>query len=306
MVLSRYPSTVTLPNLEKPYPSIPVFLSMRFPSIPRETWEQRIAECKVLDDAAKPILPDTRYAPGKRILYFREVEEEPVIPFSEAILFLDDEILVACKPPFLPVIPGGKYVNECLLNRLRKRTGIDDLAPLHRIDRETAGVVLFSVNRMTRGSYSELFRRNAIEKTYVAISCCAPPVGQTTWVVANRIVQGDPWFRMKTVPGTVNARSTIILEGAREDISRFVLHPVTGKTHQLRIHLSGLGFGILNDRLYPKLQPECADNFNTPLQLVARMVRFQDPVTGQKREFISERELFWAPPYLSLSPGTAA
>ena len=305
MVISRYPSTVTLPNLEKPYPSIPVFLSMRFSSIPLETWKQRIAEGKVLDDAEKPILPDTRYAPGKRILYFREVEAEPVIPFTETILFQDDEILVACKPPFLPVIPGGKYVNECLLNRLRKRTGINDLAPLHRIDRETAGIVLFSANAKTRGRYSELFRRNAVEKTYQAISGCPPPVGQTTWLVANRIVRGEPWFRMKTEPGTVNARSTIILEEVRDEMSRFVLHPVTGKTHQLRIHLSGLGFGILNDRLYPELQPETTDNFDTSLQLVARMVRFQDPVTGQKREFISERELFWAPPYLSLSPGTA-
>ena len=293
MAISGYPSTVTLPNLEKPYPSIPVFLSMRFPSIPLGTWEQRIAEGKVLDDAEKPILPDTRYAPGKRILYFREVEEEPVIPFPETILFQDDEILVACKPPFLPVIPGGKYVNECLLNRLRKRTGINDLAPLHRIDRETAGLVLFSVNRMSRDSYSVLFRKNAVEKTYLAISRCAPPAGQTTWVVANRIVTGDPWFRMKTAPGAVNAQSTIIREETRDEMSRFTLHPVTGKTHQLRIHLSGLGFGILNDRLYPELQPESADNFDIPLQLVASMVRFQDPATGQQREFISERKLSW-------------
>ena len=305
MSISRYPSTVTLPNAKPPYPSIPEFLGARFPSIPQGIWEQRIADGKVLDEAAKPILPDTRYAPGRRIQYFREVDEEPVIPFSETILYQDDEILVACKPPFLPVTPGGRYVNECLVYRLRKRTGNKDLAPLHRIDRETAGLVLFSVNSTTRDRYSELFRKGAIEKTYQALSGTVPRAGQTTWVVANRIVRGEPWFRMKTAPGTLNARSTITLAESRGELARFVLHPDTGKTHQLRLHMSGLGFGILNDRYYPELQPETADNYDTPLQLVAGMVRFLDPVTGQKREFISERELSWEPPCLSLYPGTA-
>jgi tRNA pseudouridine32 synthase/23S rRNA pseudouridine746 synthase len=293
MGISRYPSAVTLPQMKKPYPTLPEFLSTRFSSVPRETWEQRIAEGKVLDEAAKPILPDTSYVPGRRILYFREVALEPVIPFSETILYQDDEILVACKPPFLPVIPGGNYVNECLLYRLRKRTGNSELVPLHRIDRETAGIVLFSVNRLTRNCYAELFRNGIVEKTYQAHSRCVPPAGPTTWVVANRIVRGEPWFRMKTAPGPVNARSIITLTEARDGMAHFVLHPETGKTHQLRIHMSDLGFGILNDRLYPELQPETADNYDTPLQLLAGTVRFQDPVTGHHREFSSERKLSW-------------
>jgi tRNA pseudouridine32 synthase/23S rRNA pseudouridine746 synthase len=293
MGISSYPSTVTLPQTNKPYPTIPEFLSTRFSSVPREIWEQRIAEGKVLDETAKPIMPNTRYVPGRRILYFREVALEPVIPFSETVLYQDDEILVACKPPFLPVTPGGHYVNECLLYRLRKRTGNNDLVPLHRIDRETAGIVLFSVNRLTRDCYAELFRKGIVKKTYQALSRCVPPAGQTTWVVANRIVRGEPWFRMKTAPGPVNARSIITLTEARGGMARFVLHPETGKTHQLRIHMSDLGFGILNDRLYPELQPETADNYDTPLQLLAGTVRFQDPVTSQQREFSSERKLSW-------------
>ena len=293
MGISRYPSSVTMPEAQPPYPSLQEFLSTRFPLVPQEIWEQRIAEGKVLDEAAHPLLPDTRYAPGRRIMYFREVAEEPVIPFSETVLFQDDEILVACKPPFLPVTPGGRYVDECLVYRLRQSTGNDDLAPLHRIDRETAGIVLFSANRSTRDRYGELFRKGAVEKTYQALSRSVPPPGQTTWVVANRIVRGEPWFRMKTVPGTVNARSTITLAEAREEMARFVMHPVTGKTHQLRIHMSGLGFGILNDRQYPELQPETPDDFDHPIQLIARMIRFQDPVTRAPREFVSERKLSW-------------
>jgi tRNA pseudouridine32 synthase/23S rRNA pseudouridine746 synthase len=293
MGISPYPSTVTMPKAERPHPTILGFLCTRFPAVPQESWEKRISEGKVLDDEASPITPDTGYAPGKRIFYFREVRDEPVIPFREKILFRDDELLVACKPHFLPVTPGGRYVDECLLNRLRESTGIEELAPLHRIDRETAGIVLFSVNKETRGLYGELFRTGNVEKTYEALSECSTLPEQTAWVVEDRIERGAPWFRMRTVPGAVNARSTITLVEVRENVARFLLHPLTGKTHQLRIHMSGLGFGILNDRYYPELQPESTDDFGKPLQLVAKQVRFRDPLTGENREFISERELLW-------------
>lgn len=291
MGISEYPSHLALPRAEQPYPSILDFLSRRFPSIQRDAWEKRIAAGKVLDEAANPITLTTAYVPCARLYYFREVSQEPVIPFEETILFQDNELLVACKPHFLPVTPGGRYVNECLLNRLRKSTGIHDLAPLHRIDRETAGIVLFSVNARTRGLYGELFRKGNIQKTYEALSICRDHPEKGAWTVEDRIVQGDPWFRMQTAPGPVNACSVITLVEVREQKARFLLRPVTGKTHQLRIHMSGLGFGILNDRLYPDLQPEHDDDFDNPLRLVARGVRFRDPVTGTQREFISGRVL---------------
>jgi tRNA pseudouridine32 synthase/23S rRNA pseudouridine746 synthase len=293
MGISKYPSVLTMPKAEKPYPSITGFLSRRFPAISREIWEKRISEGKVLDEKADQITLDTEYAPLGRIFYFREVSAEPLIPFAEKILFHDDHILVACKPHFLPVTPGGRYVDECLLNRLRRSTGIEDLAPLHRIDRETAGIVLFSVNKKSRGLYGKLFMNGQVEKSYQALSACLPKSETVSWDVENRIERGDPWFRMKTVPGKANARSFINLLEVTGEKARFTLHPRTGKTHQLRIHMSGIGFGILNDRYYPELQPESEDNFDTPLQLLAKSVRFRDPLSGRQREFISERELLW-------------
>jgi tRNA pseudouridine32 synthase/23S rRNA pseudouridine746 synthase len=293
MGISKHPSVVTMPKAERPYPSILAFLSKRFPAISWETWEKRISEGKVLDEKARQITLDTEYTPLGRIFYFREVAHEPSIPFAEKILHLDDEILVACKPHFLPVTPGGRYVDECLLNRLRNSTGIEDLAPLHRIDRETAGLVLFSVNKKSRGVYGKLFMDGDVEKTYQALSACQPLQETASWDVANRIGRGEPWFRMKTVPGSVNARSAIHLAEIKGAIARFVLKPRTGKTHQLRLHMSGLGFGILNDRYYPELQAEGEDDLHTPLQLVAQKLRFRDPISGQIREFASERTLLW-------------
>jgi tRNA pseudouridine32 synthase / 23S rRNA pseudouridine746 synthase len=293
MGISKHPSIVTMPETEKPYPSILTFLCRRFPAISRETWEIRISEGKVRDEKGRLITPYSEYAPQNRIFYFREVSAEPIIPFAEKILFVDDEILVACKPHFLPVTPGGRYVEECLLNRLRCSTGIEDLVPLHRIDRETAGLVLFSVNKKSRGLYGTLFMNGLVEKTYLALSACLPNQETASWDVGNRIERGEPWFRMKTTPGRENARSVIKLVESKGEVARFTLHPRTGKTHQLRIHMSGLGFGILNDRYYPELQAESEDNFDTPLQLVSHKLGFRDPLSGRSREFTSERSLLW-------------
>lgn len=293
MGISPHPSVVTLPPSKKPYPSLLAFLCGRFPAISRECWGERLAEGKVHDETGQLLTLESDYVPLKRIFYFREVGSEPLIPFAEKILFRDDEILVACKPHFLPVTPGGKYVDECLLNRLRRSTGIADLAPLHRIDRGTAGIVLFSVNKSSRGLYGRLFLTGQIEKTYQALAACQPQQQPASWAVANRIEQGEPWFRRKTTSGKVNAVSAISLVEVKGTTARFTLQPQTGKTHQLRLHMSGLGFGILNDSYYPELQAETGDNFATPLQLVAQRLRFKDPLSGREREFTSGRELLW-------------
>ena len=294
MGIAKYPSVVTMPPAEKPYPSIVEFLLKRFPDISENRWAQRILEGKVLDEAGTPITADTKYFPSKRIFYFREIENEPVIPFTEQILFQNDELLVACKPHFLPVIPGGRYVEECLLNRLRGRTGIGDLAPIHRLDRETAGIVIFSVNKNTRGLYHELFMRGKIEKTYHALAEVNRPPQENQWLVENRIVRGEPRFKMKTVAGAANSRSRIQLLEVRKTRGLFSLQPLTGKTHQLRLHMSELGFRIVNDRVYPDLQPQGDDDFTRPLQLVAKQIQFIDPLSGKNMEFRSERELLWS------------
>ncbi|MCR4302535.1 MAG: pseudouridine synthase [Sulfuricaulis sp.] len=293
MGIAKHPSVVTLPAAPAPYPSIVEFLCRAFPTIARDQWAQRIRDGKVLNDRGEPITTKTPYSPSKRIFYFREVESEPIIPFAEQILYQDDEILVACKPHFLPVTPGGRYVEECLLNRLRNRTDLADLTPLHRLDRETAGVVIFSVNPKTRGHYHELFMRGKVEKTYHALAEVNPRPRENEWTVENRIVRGEPPFRMKIVPGIANTQSHIRLLEVNGNRGFFHLQPVTGKTHQLRLHMSGLGFGIINDRVYPDLQQERDDDFDRPLQLLAREIRFHDPVAGTDREFRSERELLW-------------
>jgi tRNA pseudouridine32 synthase/23S rRNA pseudouridine746 synthase len=291
MGIARHPSAVTLPPTDRPYPSILEFLVRAFPHVSPTEWAERLRLGKITDERNRPISAQMSYVPGARIFYFREVPNEPVIPFAEEVIFQNNEILVADKPHFLPVTPGGDFVEECLLNRLRQRSGINDLAPMHRLDRETAGLVLFSVNRRTRGLYHELFTRGEVEKTYDAIAQVSELPAERQWMVVNRIERGEPRFRMRIGPGVPNARSIIHLLEASGNRGRFRLLPLTGKTHQLRLHMTGLGFGILNDRVYPELLPESADDFDRPLQLIARRLRLRDPVTGSELEFESRQVL---------------
>ena len=291
MGMSKSPSALTLPALARPYPTLAEYLARIFPHVPEARWRERLRDGKLLDTQGVPLPPSTAYCPGLRITYFRETDAEPVIPFTEEVLFQNDEILVACKPHFLPVVPGGRFVNECLTQRLRERTGNTALVPLHRLDRDTAGLVLFSLNPATRGVYHELFVEGKIEKTYEAIATVNELPDKSTWVVENRLQPGEPRFRMQAVPGAINARSEIHLETLEGNRGKFRLHPITGKTHQLRVHLSGLGFPIINDRYYPELQPEADTDFNRPLQLLARSLRFRDPVAGIERCFHSSRLL---------------
>ncbi|HJV34838.1 pseudouridine synthase [Geomonas sp.] len=286
-------SKVTLPAVDPPFPSILAFLIAKFPHVSPEVWEKRLSEGKIVDESGNVVTINTTYRVGLKIFYQREVEQERVIPFAESILFHNDHLLVACKPHFLPVNPTGPFVAECLMNRLRKKTGNHDLVPINRIDRETAGLVLFSADRNTRDNYYRLFRDGEVEKCYEAVALVDKQPVQREWRVENRLVQGEPWFRMRVVDGEANARSVIRMAEVGEGRGLFQLQPLTGKTHQLRVHMNCVGFPILNDRYYPELQPESEDDFANPLQLLAKKVKFRDPVSGELMEFRSEWKLNW-------------
>lgn len=230
------------------------------------------------------------YRTQQRVYYYREVPDEPVIPFAETILFRDEHILVAYKPHFLAVTPGGIWVNECLQNRLRSKTGLDDLQTMHRLDRATAGLVLFSTNPGSRQHYHDLFETRQIHKTYHAIANIREDeslAGQE-WHVKNRMERSPVRFRMHVVDGEANSYSVIRCLEHTGDRALFELNPITGRTHQLRVHMQALGWPILHDKYYPVLQDQCPDDFERPLQLVASGLRFVDPLTQQQREFNSE------------------
>lgn len=293
MSISKYPSKLSLPQTNPGVNSVLEYLIVRFPAIKAEVWQQRVAEGKVHWHDGTLITADTPFQTQQRVYYYREVGVEPVIPFAEKIVFQDELLMVAFKPHFLAVGPTGIYVRECLQNRLREKTGIQTLQALHRLDRPTAGLVLFSVNPETRHHYHKLFSARQIHKTYQAIARVNPEkdLVDQQWEIKNRLVKSEPRFLMKITNGTPNSHSLIRCLAQSGDKAFFELNPITGKTHQLRLHMQALGMPLLNDVFYPTLLPRAADDYSRPLQLLAKELRFIDPVTQQARIFNSELAL---------------
>ena len=265
-------------------------LCARFPRIDRLQWESRFARGRVQDAQGRALAADMPWQVGLEIRYFREVADEPVIPFVETILHHDAHLLVADKPHFLPTAPAGAFVRETLLARLVERTGNTDLVPLHRLDRLTAGLVLFSTQAETRDAYQRLFRERRIEKAYEALAPALPDL-RFPLERHSRLRPGEPFFRMAEVPGEPNARTRIELIEAQGPVWRYRLVPESGRKHQLRVHMAALGAPILGDGFYPQLQDRPQGEGEPPLQLLAQALAFDDPLTGQRRSFRSARTL---------------
>lgn len=269
-----------------PWATVLDCLCAQFRAIGRETWLERMARGRVLDADGRPVRSDTAYRLGAEVRYFREVHDEPQIPFAETIVFVDEYIVVADKPHFLPVTPAGRFVRETLLARLVQRLGNHDLVPLHRIDRDTAGLVLFSADPATRAAYQALFRERRISKRYEAL---APPLPTLAFphLRNSRLVRGEPFFRMQEVDGALNSETRIEVLEREGPLWRYGLEPITGRKHQLRVHMAALGAPILNDPFYPVLAERADDDYLSPLKLLAKSLAFVDPLSGETRQFES-------------------
>ncbi|HYP86415.1 pseudouridine synthase [Variovorax sp.] len=277
------------------WPTVLDFFAERFALVARDEWHSRMAAGEVVDDAGRPVDADAPCRPHLRLWYWRTLARESPIPFQEQVLYRDDRILVADKPHFLPVVPTGRYLQESLLVRLKRRLGIESLSPLHRIDRGTAGLVLFSLDAAAREPYQALFRDRSVHKEYEAIVHWQP--GLSIPPVHRSLLCDDASFlRTQEVPGTPNSETRIELLHAAGERAHLRLLPISGRKHQLRVHCAALGMPIVNDDYYPVLHPEGPDDFDRPLQLLARSLSFRDPLDGRELRFESRLRLALATP----------
>ena len=287
------------------------FLCERFPAVTPEEWSARFADGLVLNKQGESISEATPYAPNTLIHYYRRVQDEPELPFKAQVLFQDAHLVVADKPHFMPVTPAGRYVRSSLLVQLKEELGIDTLSPIHRIDRETAGLVLLSVNPQERDAYHALFRDRKVQKTYQAI---APYRNDLVFPLTriSRIEEDAQFFLSREVEGLTNSETRVEIlkyldaavdtsvgltagsprsshESPFKPSALYQLTPVTGKRHQLRIHMCALGIPIEGDQFYPEVVrgPEEIEDFSQALQLLAEKIAFTDPITGEEREFKS-------------------
>lgn len=282
------PSCVVLPSQGQG--SLLDFLTRRLPAVARHDWLRRMAAGEVVDEHGSAAQADTPFTPGVRYYYYRELEHEAHIPFEASVLYQDEHIVVADKPHFLPVVPAGRYLQHTLLVRLKRQLGLPELSPVHRIDRDTAGLVLLSTQRATRGRYQALFRERMVRKVYEAVAPWRPGLTLPR-EHSSRLEECGEFFRMHEAPGVPNACTRIALIEVAAPWARYRLEPITGKRHQLRVHMAALGLPLRGDCFYPEVNDPPEGDYSNPLQLLARRLEFVDPVTGAERVFESRLAL---------------
>ncbi len=267
------------------------YLRQHFPHIHASEWQQRFDDRLIYAADGSQLQLNSAYTPNTHIFYYRFLAHEIHVPFQHEILFENDDLIVVDKPHFLTMSPTGQYVQETLLVRLKKQTGYTDLTPIHRLDRETAGIVLFSKRPASRGVYQQLFAERKVQKTYHAI---AGYRSELTFpqTVNLHLEKGHPFYTMQ-INNEKESNSETYIELLEHDLqlAKYLLKPKTGKQHQLRVHLNSLGIPILNDSFYPVIQHRDDDDFTTPLQLLAKAINFIDPITNQEMQFSSHHEL---------------
>ena len=274
------------------WPLLLDFLAHRLSLVSREDWSGRMAGGEVLGPQGQVLPPDAPYRPGQRIYYYRRVAHETPVPFEERLVHVDELLVVADKPHFLPVTPKGRHVQQTLLTRLKRRLGLQDLTPVHRLDLETAGLTVFCVQPAHRDAYQRLFRERSVDKVYEGVAAPPPPGLELPLRYRSRLVEreGEAFMQMAEVPGEPNAETGIrclrLLDAGQ---ALYELRPLTGQKHQLRAQMCALGLPLAGDRIYQVLQPPRED-FDQPLQLLARSIAFVDPVSGAPRVFRSERQ----------------
>jgi len=284
-----------------PFATVLPFLQARFPQI--DDWPARLAAGEVHDTHGRQVQADTPCARGMVLWYWRKPPAETRVPFEVELLHQDAHLVVVDKPHFLSTQPGGRHLHETVLVRIKQQLGINTLVPMHRLDRDTAGVLAFVVQPADRHAYHSLLRERQVHKVYEAVAPWRADLALPC-VYRSRLEEpaGQNFMQMQVTAGEPNAETHIALIG-RIDSSdtglaqpaHYRLTPRTGRKHQLRAHMSALGIPIVGDRVYPRLLPEpppgTEPDYSQPLQLLSREFGFIDPISGKERLFVSRRQL---------------
>jgi tRNA pseudouridine32 synthase / 23S rRNA pseudouridine746 synthase len=242
---------------------------------------------EVVDADGAVIGATTELPAGAHVYLYRELPDEVRVPFDIPVLYRDDDIVVVDKPHFLATMPRGGHVAQTATVRLRRELDLPTLSPAHRLDRLTAGVLLFTARREVRGAYQTMFARGEARKTYLARAAKDSTLNFPL-TVRSRIVKRRGQLQAVEEPGEPNAET--LIEHLGDGLYR--LTPCTGRTHQLRVHMASVGLPIIGDPLYPRVIDVAPDDFSAPLRLLAHRLEFDDPLGSRcLRRFVSERSI---------------
>ena len=243
-----------------------------------------------VDSDGIPLDAGSPYLVGQLIWFHRDLPDEVPVPFAIDVLYRDQRIVVVDKPHFLATIPRGQHIVHTALVRLRNELDLPELAPAHRLDRSTAGVLMFTTERQWRGRYQNLFRDRRAAKAYLAVAPALDPA-RLPARVRSHITKTRGVLRAQELELPPNSESDIELISTAGELGLYRLVPHTGRTHQLRLHMARIGAPIVNDPFYPELRDVDRGDFSAPLQLLAAELAFEDPIDREPRRFVSRRRL---------------
>ncbi|MGJ9422878.1 pseudouridine synthase [Aeromicrobium sp. CF3.5] len=250
-----------------------------------------LAAGRFVHDDGSAVLEHETYTPHTFVWFHRDLPDEVPVPGQIEVVHRDERLLVVDKPAFLSSIPRGQHIRESVVVRLRDELGLPELSPLHRLDRITSGLLMLATERRWRGPYQSMFQAGTVRKTYRALAPVRPDL-QLPVTVRNHLAKQRAVWQAEVRPGaTPNAETVVELESVLDGLGVYRLTPRTGRTHQLRVHLLGLGIPIVDDPLYPEVLDVAIGDFSSPLQLLAAELAFTDPIDGSQRSFQSGRQL---------------
>ena len=273
-----------------PWETLGAFLTSRLPA--RANVADMLAAGEFVDKHCRPLDGTEPFSPHTFVWFHRPLAPEVPVPFPLTVLEVDEHVAVVDKPHFMATMPRGAHVQQTALVKARIMLDLPELAPAHRLDRLTAGVLLFTTRREYRGAYAGVFQAGRAHKEYEAIAAYDAGM-EFPLRVSNRIEKRRDSLQATVVDGAPNAETLIEVAEVRGTHARYRLTPSTGKTHQLRVHMAGLGLPIVGDSLYPEAREVEPSDFSDPLRLVARRLRFVDPISGVARNYMSSIELEW-------------
>jgi RluA family pseudouridine synthase len=255
-----------------------------FPHFALEYWHERFAQQLILNKNREPVLAERRVRAGERYLHRIPATSEPDVNAAIRVLHEDEAIVVLFKPAPLPVHPSGRFNRNTLQSILNEVYYPQKLRPVHRLDANTTGVVVFARTRYFAGQLQRKFAEGRIEKVYLAriqghppvtLFACEAPIGSCTTELGGRAVDDQG------VPTRTEFR---VLHKFADGTSLVEARPITGRTNQIRIHLWHLGWPVLGEQAYLPNQKvgktQTHSICDPPLCLHANRIAFEHPLTA--------------------------